>query len=339
MAKWTTKEVNDFNDSSFLYIEKGGKKVDGKTEPRTLRHLPYKNKEGKVDLPHVRNALARINQVKTKDGKELSKSIVDKLTVILEKILEKAKERTGMSIEEVKEEVIETKLEFEDDDKIEDNPILSDKEVKIISKPDTITTTKPVKKIKVPKVVTIPFKETVTKPIDKSNENELKLKADNTQTALNEALSLNDEMIITLNESKDEINNVKQLNGDLMNKLQEMEAEITAFQATITQYEQEKKEVKINKMFDQYCSFFDISENEKSSVRKMMSTMSEDMLEQTTTLFSQKRKSTNMVAPLTKPSATLNQYSKSKPITPDFTKMTAKEKVDYEFAQYTKTNR
>lgn len=60
MAVWSTALVDTFPDSSFLYISPGGKKVDGKTEPKSLRHFPVKDANGKVDLPHLRNALARI---------------------------------------------------------------------------------------------------------------------------------------------------------------------------------------------------------------------------------------------------------------------------------------
>lgn len=64
-AVWTTKYVNDLDDSSFLYIAPGGEKDDdGKTKPRSLRYFPYKDAAGKVDLPHLRNALARIPQSK-----------------------------------------------------------------------------------------------------------------------------------------------------------------------------------------------------------------------------------------------------------------------------------
>ncbi|RMF92995.1 MAG: hypothetical protein D6734_11035 [Candidatus Schekmanbacteria bacterium] len=63
-AKWTTAYINDLPDSSFAVIERGGKKdSEGKTVPRTYRHLPYKDADGKVDLPHLRNALARMNQI------------------------------------------------------------------------------------------------------------------------------------------------------------------------------------------------------------------------------------------------------------------------------------
>lgn len=62
-AVWSTAYVNNLSDSSFLYVESGGKKdSEGKTVPRTLRHFPYKDANGNVDLPHLRNALARIPQ-------------------------------------------------------------------------------------------------------------------------------------------------------------------------------------------------------------------------------------------------------------------------------------
>ena len=62
-AVWTTAFMNDLPDSSFLYVESGGEKDEsGKTKPRSLRHFPYKDAGGKIDLPHLRNALARIPQ-------------------------------------------------------------------------------------------------------------------------------------------------------------------------------------------------------------------------------------------------------------------------------------
>lgn len=62
-AVWSTAFVNDLPDSCFLYISPGGKKdSEGKTVPRSLRHFPYKDASGKIDLPHLRNAIARIPQ-------------------------------------------------------------------------------------------------------------------------------------------------------------------------------------------------------------------------------------------------------------------------------------
>lgn len=62
-AVWSTAFVNSLPDSSFLYIAPGGSKdSEGKTTPRSLRFFPYKDASGKVDLPHLRNAIARIPQ-------------------------------------------------------------------------------------------------------------------------------------------------------------------------------------------------------------------------------------------------------------------------------------
>jgi hypothetical protein len=59
-AKWTRAYINSLPDSAFMYIEPGYKEG----EDKRARHLPYKDDTGKVDLPHLRNALARCNQIK-----------------------------------------------------------------------------------------------------------------------------------------------------------------------------------------------------------------------------------------------------------------------------------
>jgi len=62
-AEWSAAYVNDLPDGAFLYVEGGGEKDgEGKTKPRSLRHFPYKDKDGKIDVPHLRNAVARIPQ-------------------------------------------------------------------------------------------------------------------------------------------------------------------------------------------------------------------------------------------------------------------------------------
>ena len=65
LAEWTTAFINDLPDSSFLYIAPGGEKdEDDRTTPRSLRYFPVKNDDGDLDLPHLRNAIARIPQSK-----------------------------------------------------------------------------------------------------------------------------------------------------------------------------------------------------------------------------------------------------------------------------------
>lgn len=67
-AVWSTAFVNNLPDSSFLLISDGGQKDDeGKTVPRSLRHLPYRGADGALDLPHLRDAIGRIPQMKGVD--------------------------------------------------------------------------------------------------------------------------------------------------------------------------------------------------------------------------------------------------------------------------------
>lgn len=69
-AVWSTAEINTFEDNCFAVVEAGTKDDEGKTIPRSARHLPHHAKGngaagagGTVDLPHLRNALARVNQI------------------------------------------------------------------------------------------------------------------------------------------------------------------------------------------------------------------------------------------------------------------------------------
>lgn len=92
-AVWTTAYINKLPDSAFLYIKPGGEKdEEGKTVPRTNRMFPYKNAEGSVDLPHLRNAIARIPQ------SSLSQDLKDQLQAKARKIL--AQETTEEKQEE-----------------------------------------------------------------------------------------------------------------------------------------------------------------------------------------------------------------------------------------------
>lgn len=85
-ATWTAAQINDLPDSSFLYIDTDaatGKDDGGLTVPRSARYFPYKDADGVVDLPHLRNALARIPQ------SNLSAEIQARLTGMAQAILEK----------------------------------------------------------------------------------------------------------------------------------------------------------------------------------------------------------------------------------------------------------
>lgn len=61
-APQSTAEQNDLPDSAFAVVSSGGTKKDGVTTPKSLRHLPHHKADGSIDLPHLRNALARVSQ-------------------------------------------------------------------------------------------------------------------------------------------------------------------------------------------------------------------------------------------------------------------------------------
>jgi hypothetical protein len=66
-SRWSRAYVNSLPDSAFLHVEPGGKKDRiGRSHPLSLRHLPYKNRSGRVDRAHLRAALSRAHQAKTK---------------------------------------------------------------------------------------------------------------------------------------------------------------------------------------------------------------------------------------------------------------------------------
>jgi hypothetical protein len=101
-AVWTTAYVNDLPDSSFLYISSGGKKDStGKTEPRTLRHLPYKDADGKVDLAHLRNALARLAVT------DIPAAVKDGIRKRAERLLQKVNSTASLdiSLEDIEREM------------------------------------------------------------------------------------------------------------------------------------------------------------------------------------------------------------------------------------------
>lgn len=96
----TRKSINDLPDSDFAYIEPGGKKdEEGKTVPRSLRHLPIH------DAAHVRNALARLPL--TKISEEAKKSAYRKIKEKAKKfgIMVKDK-KSNAELEEYDEEIV-----------------------------------------------------------------------------------------------------------------------------------------------------------------------------------------------------------------------------------------
>jgi len=88
-AKWTRKFINDLPNGSFAVIEPNY--LNGKTDNKNARHLPFKNANGKVDLPHLRNALARMNQIKPVTDSISAEELQAKAKKVLEKYRGKLK--------------------------------------------------------------------------------------------------------------------------------------------------------------------------------------------------------------------------------------------------------
>lgn len=76
---WTRRYINDLPDSAFAVIEPGGEKdEEGKTVPKSLRHLPHHNASGAVDISHLRSANSRVKQI-TNISEELRRRALEHL--------------------------------------------------------------------------------------------------------------------------------------------------------------------------------------------------------------------------------------------------------------------
>jgi len=94
-AVWTRAYINDLPDECFAVILPGGEKDDeGKTVPRTLRKLPYRDHTGKIDIAHLKNALSRLPQT------DLPEDLREKARRVLERAAREAKLPTYVKKEE-----------------------------------------------------------------------------------------------------------------------------------------------------------------------------------------------------------------------------------------------
>jgi len=94
-AKWSGAYIGSLPDTAFLLIESGGEKKDGITRPLSLRHLPVRGKDGAIDLGHLRNALARMSQMKDKEGNSFPAATIDKLREKARKLLAESQKARG----------------------------------------------------------------------------------------------------------------------------------------------------------------------------------------------------------------------------------------------------
>jgi outer membrane biosynthesis protein TonB len=176
--------------------------LEGKTEDKNARHLPFKDENGEVDLPHYRNALARVNQIKpitdsiseadlrsqaaaelekyrdlleeNKSEKSTEEKILDALTLIIEKLSALDKKEVA----EKKDEVVEAPKPAEKAQEVVEE---SKKEETVVEKKEEVTVEKAVeKKEETPTrkslaiVVPSPYEEEETKEANPKEEERTK---------------------------------------------------------------------------------------------------------------------------------------------------------------------
>lgn len=64
-ARWSTAYKNSLPDSAFFYVDEpcvNRRDAQGRSHPLGCRHFPYKDRQGKISLSHVRNAISRAPQ-------------------------------------------------------------------------------------------------------------------------------------------------------------------------------------------------------------------------------------------------------------------------------------
>jgi hypothetical protein len=114
-AQWTSSYVSNLPDSSFAAIEPGGKKdEEGKTTPRSLRHLPYKDANGKPDQAHVADALARLSQ--TQIAPQLKSAARKKLVAAAKELGMQTSMDEAFRNFKIAKEILKATLEDDDND-------------------------------------------------------------------------------------------------------------------------------------------------------------------------------------------------------------------------------
>jgi hypothetical protein len=112
-AVWDTAYIHELPDSSFAVIE--GDYKTGKTDNKNCRHLPFKDKSGKIDLPQLRNALDVANHIAAISENESDDELRSKAMTVLEHYrdsLKEGKEEAGLEINEIILEDFEDVVQF-----------------------------------------------------------------------------------------------------------------------------------------------------------------------------------------------------------------------------------
>ncbi len=359
-AEWTRAFINDLPDSSFLYIGPDGKKDEGgKTVPRSLRKLPYKDKSGKVDLPHLRNALARLGQPKTDIPSGVRSSLISKARKLLgtqkeskmvkDQILkgdnmsskksvsifsddEEKKKLRGVieklekaeSLESAKLLAVELKSFLPEDLEVKEGNEAKEEKKEGEPKEEVKEGEEP--KEEGEKVDEV--KEEKTEDVKEETKKEA-----NTETQLADALSLNQKMITKLQESSSQNDMLEKINDKLKQDISVLNETVGIYETEKQGVDDDKKQSKFNDVLNKYCDFMGIPDGEVKQVKEQMSTFSEDMLDNTLR-YVEKKKQTMMEsepAVETQPSSDISGKENTVMTNEQYSSMSARDKTDYLF--------
>ncbi len=249
---WSTAVQNDLPDSSFLYIADGGKKdSDGKTVPRSLRKLPYKDANGKVDLPHLRNAISRLAQSATDIPESVKKSLLAKARKILS---ENSKE--SHSAEEIK--MTEDELN-KVEEQLNASSASNTSEVKTEEKKESISETK-VDEVKT-EVKTEVVAEVKTEVTEVKAEVVPEVKIESPKESLSSEIKKTEEELQVVKEVRDELVVVYAKNKDLevqkeqlSVKVKELETENVKMKEQLGRYVEAEKQIEAKKRTEKLSS-------------------------------------------------------------------------------------
>ncbi len=83
-ANWSRSYINGLPNSSFAVIEPAYS--EGKTSDVTARHLPFKDKDGNVNLSQLRDALSRVEELAATTDSITDKELVEMARTKLKKV-------------------------------------------------------------------------------------------------------------------------------------------------------------------------------------------------------------------------------------------------------------
>jgi len=347
-GKWKKESINGLPDTSFAIVADG------------VRKYPYMDASGNIDLPHLRNALFKLNQPTSDLTPEQKQEAKTKLMKIAKKYLktygDKATQKMSddgfedIEFTQFEEEDIFSKLKFitfklEQAKTIEEvKTVVS--ELKELTKDEEDTEDGEEEKQETSKQEKQeePKKEVIQEP-EKVAEVKVTENSDNSQ--LSEAFKLNEKILFALKESEDEIDRLKKevistetkfkeqidvlgkINEKRASDFDELAKSTLQFVNIINEQKLTKFNEKVEKVSIDYCKFMNIPNSEIANVRQTMSKWSDDMIEQTAKAVSAKRTKMAEKEPVALTTASSQLRESTAFSSASWEEMTPETKTDY----------